>query len=891
MTARPRGRSLEDTVIKRTLPNGLTVLLKQDRSTPIVAVNVWFGVGSVNETEEMNGLAHFQEHMVFKGTEKYGVGEIANLVKSHGGNLNAGTSYSYTMYYIVLPSRAFGQALGIQADAMMRSTFDPEEFAKERLVVIDEARMYDDRPESFTFYRTMELGFEKHNYRRPIAGYQKIVEKITRDQLLEFYNNYYRPSNAVLVVVGDVTPDVAFRQIEDAYGVWEPRDVVVGESPVEPRQSAFRFSTYTGTVDHGYLAAGFHVPNILHEDYPALEMLVELLSSGRSSRLYRNVLENKRLVTSVSASMLAEKWPGFYLFMASMPPDKWSAARDAIFEEVERFKHESVGEEELEKARRQIERGMYADLETMEGQASNLGYYELLGDYRLADGHREAIKRVTSDKLAEVARKYFHADNCSLVGYLPEGDGAAALDPAAVEADVARCLSRDGGTTDMGAGSFTAVESKPDDPVAGATQTESAADSGVELFALANGVRVVLKRRTTVPIVTILSVFRGGARLETPGKSGLATLTHRVIPKGTRSYSAEEIVRRIEGAGGSIESYANFDTSGVYVNVLSDPAGLDEVLPVYREVVREPSFAANRVDQERTKLLEELTKRRDNPIQFSIDQLFQKTFGDHPYSHPFAGERDEVERLSDADCKAWYDRVLVPQNTVVTLVGDIGADRARDIAERLFGDLPSGKPPAPGSTAPELPVSPGEHTLSRKDLKQAVALVGFTAPPMMTSETIALEVLNGILTGLGGRLFVELRDKRSLGYMTGSALSALRERSIFFGYANPGAEGIAEAFRVILHELEKVAREEVTDEELDRSKNWLIGSQVMQLQRNFSQAIAYGSYEALGFGWEAVERTPELVQRVGKRNIRDAAKQVFDPDKAVLVKLLPSNTE
>jgi zinc protease len=878
-------RSTHDAVIKRTLPNGLTVLLKQDRSTPIVAVNVWFGVGSVNETEVMNGLAHFQEHMVFKGTQKYGVGEIANLVKSMGGNLNAGTSYSYTMYYIVLPSRSFSQALEIQADAMMHSTFDPDEFQKERLVVIDEARMYDDRPDSFTFYRTMELGFTKHNYRRPIAGYQPIVEKITRDQLVEFYDNYYRPTNAVLVVVGDVDPGEAFVRIEEVYGAWAPGDVVKGESPVEPPQTAFRFKYHSGPMDHGYLGAGFHVPNVLHEDYPALEMLAELLSAGRSSRLHRKVLEEKRLVTSVSASLLAEKWPGFFLFMASMPPQKWRDARDAVFEEVERFKHEPVGGDELQKARRQIEKSMYSELETMEGQASNLGYYELVGDYRLADEHREAIKRVTPDMLVSAARKYFHPDNLSLVGYLPQDNGGGALDDDEVQADVERVLGREGGASDMSVGNFASVQSRPDDD-AGAAAIGAAADrSTVESLHLDNGVRVLLKRRTAVPVVSMVTVFNGGSRLEPAGKSGLATLTHRALPKGTASFSADEVTRLIESAGGSIESYADFDTSGVYVNVLSEY--IEEVLPIYREVVRDPSFRAERVEQERTKLLEELAKRRDNPVQFALDKLFAELFGSHPYSHPFAGDPGEVARLNEVDCRQWFERVLVPSNLVVAFVGDITPERARDIAEQIYGDMPSGDPPAPASAAPARAVSPGEHRLARKELKQAVTLAGFIAPPMMTDDAIALEVLNGVLTGLGGRLFVELRDKRSLGYMTGSALTTYLERSVFFGYANPGVEGVEEAMRVILHEFEKVTAEEVTDEELKRSQEWLVGTQIMQLQRNFSQAVAYGSFEALGFGWQTVDRTPELVQRVGKGDIVEAAARLFLRDRAVLVRLLP----
>jgi zinc protease len=873
--------SLGEIVIKKTLPNGLTVLLKQDRSTPLVAVNVWFGVGSVHESEEMNGLAHFQEHMVFKGTRKYGVGEIARLVKAAGGNLNAGTSYSYTMYHVVLPADSFDTALEVQADAVMNSTFDPDEFQKERLVVIDEARMYDDRPESFTFYRTMELGFRRHNYRRPIAGYQPIVEKITREQLLEFYGNYYRPANAVLVVVGDVDPDAAFERIAQVYGSWESREVRFGESPEEPPQETLRFRSYTATIDHGYLSAGFHVPNILHADCPALEMISELLSSGRSSRLYRTVLEEKRLVTSVGTAVLTEKWPGFLLLTASMPPTKWMAAAEAIFAEVERFKAEPVPETELEKARRQLERDLYANLETMEGQASDLGYYQLLGDYMLADRHRDAIRAVRPAQIMEVAHKYLHPKNLSVVSYLPAGTAERGENEMRQAAE--RWLSP-GAVTDVTLGPFTRVEPRADGRAAPVSSTRSH-EAAIELYRLENGVRVLLKRRTTVPLVCMLTVYQGGSRLDPPGGSGLSSLAHRAIVKGTASYSAEDVVRLIEGAGGNIESYANFDTSGVHVNVLSEH--LDEVLPVYREVVRQPLFAAGDVEQQRTKLLEELTKRWDNPIQFAMDNLFRKAFGNHPYAHPFAGDPAEVERLTDEDCRAWYRRVLQPENIVLCFVGDIAPEKTREIAERLYGDLRVGGAPKPEVIASENPDSPGKHILTRKDIKQAVAMVGFLAPPMLTRDALALEVLNGVLTGLGGRLFVELRDKRSLGYMTGSSFSDLFDRSFFFGYANPGAEGVDEAIRVIQDELEKTARGGVTEEELERSKRWSTGTQLMQLQRNFAQAAAYGAYEVLGFGYDVVDRTPKLIGKITNEDVTAAAARVFRRDRAVIVELLP----
>ncbi|HEX5131092.1 MAG TPA: pitrilysin family protein, partial [Candidatus Krumholzibacteria bacterium] len=825
-------------VVQKTLPNGLTVLIKEDHSSPIVAVNMWFGVGSVHETEEMNGLAHFQEHMVFKGTEKYGVGDIGRIVKSAGGNLNAGTSYSYTMYYVVLPSAQFATALEVQADAMMNSTFDPEEFKKERLVVIDEARMYDDRPESFTFYRTMELGFEQHTYRRPIAGYQPIVEKITRDQLLEFYHNYYRPSNGVLVIVGDIDPEDAFRRVEAVYGGWKSGVVTINEPPVEPAQRSFRFVGYTGPMDHAYLGAGFHVPSILHADYPALQMLAELLSSGRSSRLYRVVREEKQLVTSVSADLLAEKWPGFFLVAASMPPTRWDPACHAIFKEIERFKHEPTPEDELEKARRQVERGMFKELETMEGQASNIGYYQLLGDHRLADQHREAIKQVTAEQVMAVARRYFHPDNLSLVSYQPR-DITSPGDHL-VEKTVRAALSSDGGVKEIPAApAATAVLAAPATESRPRRASGELAANAVTRFSLANGVRVLLKPRPNVPLVSMLTVFPGGGRFEPAGKAGLGHLTHRMLTRGSARFTAEQIAAGIEGLGGGVDSYSSFDTGGVAMGVLSE--FVEEAVDIYRDVLRAPVFDAARVGQEKARLLEELKRRHDNPVPFAMDHLFRYVFGHHPYAHPFLGDAAEVEGLTPDECRAWYTGLLAPERAVLSIVGDLTVERARAVAEKLLGDLAPQAALQPRDAAPARPVKPGEHVLRRSGIKQAVAFVGFTAPPMMTGASNALEVLNGVLTGLGGRLFVELRDKRSLGYMTGSAYNALFQRGIFFGYANPGADGVDEAVRVILHELDKVTKEAVSDEELQRAKEWLVGSHLMELQRNGAQAAAYGT--------------------------------------------------
>jgi len=383
----------------------------------------------------------------------------------------------------------------------------------------------------------------------------------------------------------------------------------------------------------------------------------------------------------------------------------------------------------------------------------------------------------------------------------------------------------------------------------------------------------------------MLTTFPGGGRFQPEGKSGLAMLTHRVLTKGSEKYSADEIASRIEGLGGGIDSYSSFDSGGVAMGVLSEYA--EDAVEIYRDVLRAPKFDPARVEQEKTRLLEELSRRHDNPIQFTLDHLFRYTFGDHPYAYPFLGDAEQTKKLAAEDCAQWYRSLLTPDRTVLSIVGDMSPERARRIADRLLGDLPKGIALESRPSAPVGAVSPGEHVLRRAGIKQAVVFVGFPAPTLLSEEARALEVLNGVLTGLGGRLFVELRDKRSLGYMTGSAYNTFFQRGIFFGYANPGAEGVDEAVRVILHELDLVTREPVSDDEIALAKAWLTGSHVMQLQRNGAQAAEYGTFEALGFGYEVVDQIPDWIRSVTKEQMMAVAKQVFDPKRAVIVRMLP----
>jgi zinc protease len=583
--------------------------------------------------------------------------------------------------------------------------------------------------------------------------------------------------------------------------------------------------------------------------------------------------------------VLAEKWPGYFHLHASAPAEKWEAARDAVFDELELLKTEPASEEELHKSKRQLQKLIYSQLETVEGQASKLGYYELLGDYRLAAAHQEAIKQVTPAQVTAVADRYLRLENCSMVAYLPRDPNRQETSREHVEIQLKKRIAQSAGG-DRSGGKIGAAYAKRPREGGTVSRTDSAkVEERVERIRLDNGVRVLVRNRPGIPLVTMLTMFQGGARLEGHGESGLSLLTLRSLVKGTRSYRAEDIAGAVEGYGGSLDSFSRFDTAGVYVNILSEH--IEDVLPIYGEVVQEPLFEEGIVQKEKDKLLEEITVRKDTPFHFGMDRLFENVFGDHPYAHPFLGREEDVRSLSPARLTAWHRRMIVPGNIVICFVGDITVEKAAGIAETLYGRLAERPHPSPKTEPPVTSARPGLHESSRTSLKQAVALVGFTAPPMMSEDAVSLEVLNGILSGLGGRLFVELRDKRSLGYMTGSAFLPLKERSILFGYANPAADGVDEALKVIQREFDLVTKEPVTDEELSRAKAWLIGSLSIRHQKNYSKALAYSTYEILGYGYDVIERMPELINKVTKEDIQKAAAGVFDKDKAVLIKLIP----
>jgi zinc protease len=407
-------------ITRYRLDNGMTIILEENRSAPVVAVNVWVKTGSACETEGEYGLAHVHEHMVFKGTDKRAVGEIARVIEGSGGDINAFTSFDETVYYVVIASRFMDTALDVLSDTMENSTFDPEELDKELEVVVEEIRRGEDSPGRNLSEKLFSTAFTEHPYGRPIIGTEQGVKAFDRKKVTDFYHKWYAPNNMTLVVVGDFDTAKIEPRIEETFGKLHRRDLPECDIPDEPEQKGMKAFVIEKPLQEGYFSLAFHIPNAKGEDTPAMDVLGNVLGGGESSRLYRNIKEEKGLTSNVYAYAYTPMREGIFAVGGSLDPAESKEALKELMKEVMRLKYEPVGDVELSKVKLNIESDAVYTKETMQGQAQKLGFFEIeTGDFRYEDEYLDKVRKVAPENIMRAANKYLTIDNLTAGFLLP----------------------------------------------------------------------------------------------------------------------------------------------------------------------------------------------------------------------------------------------------------------------------------------------------------------------------------------------------------------------------------------------------------------------------------------------------------------------------------------
>lgn len=405
------------------LPNGLKVLMTEDHTSPIAVFQIWYRVGSRDEVSGRTGMSHLLEHMMFKGTRKYGPKVLSRTVGRYGGTDNAGTSRDFTYYHQILPSDRIGLSLDFESDRMRNLILDEKETVSERNVVMEERRWrLEDDPQSSLYEEVMAEAFMVHPYRWPVLGWRPDLASITREDLAAYYRKYYSPDNAVIVVAGDIDPDELIGKIRDyfsAIGTGPERESFVSG---EPPQSGERRVYLRREAELPYVVAAYHTPSFPDEDSAALEVLATILSDGKSSRLYKSLVYEKKIALDASASYNGLYKDPFLFFLDATPApgQDVSGLEQALYAEVERIRAEPPSEFELQKAKNQIEASFVMEQDSVFLQAQVLGMFEMLGGWRLKDAYLEGIRSVTAGDVQRVAEKYIRPDNRTVGILMPE---------------------------------------------------------------------------------------------------------------------------------------------------------------------------------------------------------------------------------------------------------------------------------------------------------------------------------------------------------------------------------------------------------------------------------------------------------------------------------------
>jgi len=394
--------------------NGLKVLIIENHKSPVATFQVWYRTGSRDEPAGKSGLSHLLEHMMFKGTPRYGPSVFSKNIQKNGGTDNAYTTQDYTVYFEISSSDRIMLAFDLEADRMQNLTLDPKEVLSERSVVMEERRLrYEDDAQNSLFEEVVAAAYKVHSYQRPVIGWMSDLESIERDDLYKYYKVNYSPNNAVIVIVGDVKTDQIIEHVNKSFGHIQSGPLRKSTASSEPDQKGERRILLRREAEMPYLLIAYHTPAFPHEDSYSLAVLSLILSGGKSSRLYKSLVYEKKIALNVDTEYDGfNKDPYLFFLDATVFPEKnINDVEDALCTEIEKIKNRPPSEQEVQKARNQIEASFIMEQDSIYLEAMKYGMFEILGDWRLIDRYLEGIRKVTPEDVTTIAKKYLRKDN------------------------------------------------------------------------------------------------------------------------------------------------------------------------------------------------------------------------------------------------------------------------------------------------------------------------------------------------------------------------------------------------------------------------------------------------------------------------------------------------
>ena len=843
--------------------NGFELLFVQNRAAPVVALDLWVRVGSASEAPQEAGMAHFAEHMLFKGTERRPPGAIARDIESVGGEVNAYTSFDQTVYTAVVASRFTELGLDILSDAVFCSAFDAEELEREKKVVLEEIKRGRDLPHHYLSRLLFSEAFAVHPYGRPTIGVESTVGSFVRSDCRRFVERWYCPGNMTLVVVGDAD----LRDVRGKVGTLFGDRAGQSHRPRAARRREPRFRGFRGRFEARdttdvYFELAFPGPAASHPDVPALDLLMAILGQGEASRLQHRIKLDRNLVRAVGSGAFTPRDPGLIYVGGVADPARFPEAYTAICEEVFRLRHEPVGLKELERARENLEADFVYQKETVQGQAQKAGFFHVvLGDVSAEAEYLERLRRADAGALRAVTRKYLTSSRCVLALLHPR---QAAPPWPSVEAGV--------------------LTQSIEDESGRVLRSRSARRSAFSRRVLPNGARVIVKVNREVPVVAIRAAALGGTRREPENLAGAFHMMASALVKGTRTRTVYDIAHEIDAVGGQIDGFSGRNSFGLKAEFLSKY--LEDGLDLFADVLCHPTFPDEEVEKVREDTLASIRLRKDNPASYCFRLFEEVLYSTHPFGRDVLGRPETVERVTAEDLRALFAAAIDPAHLAVAVAGDVDPDLVQEFLLRALEHLaPAGLLPA-APASPEIPAGSRSHWVEAP-IEQAHVVVGFLGTRIQSADRHALRVASGLLSGQGGRLFRKLRDELGLAYAVTSTCVEGLDPGYMAGYIATGPENVDRSAQGLLEEFRRLAEGDAPDDEVAQAQRKLAGSFEIALQENGVQAGQMALDEIYGVGYRTFQTYARTVLSVTPAEVIGAARRYLAPGAHTMVILGP----
>lgn len=850
------------------LENGLTLVVREDRRNPVVAIVTRVAAGYFDETDDVVGISHVLEHMFFKGTPTRGPGEIGRATKQAGGYLNASTIYNRTQYYTVLPSESLADGIALQSDALLNAVIDEDELRRELRVIVEEAKRKRDNPSAVATESLFALMHDHHRMRRWRIGDETQLAGFARSDVDGFYRAYYRGPNVVLSVVGDVDADHVIHLVEEHYRALDGAPVDRDRGPAEPEPTGFRYRALRGDVTNTCMEWGWPTPPLLHDDTPALDVLAMVLGQGRASRLYRAVRDTGLAHLVDAGNYTPEDLGVFNVSLETMPALVMQALRASA--DVFRAVSDSIGDEEVERAHTLTRTRLLRGLETVEGQANMLADWQALGDWQMAREYYARKLATDAPALRAAATRYLVPDRASLLVYAPR------------DADLPESTDAMATALFDGAPAVRPTRTAATTTVTASPRTRTAAlereEDGVRFYRSASGGRIVVLPRPGSGLVSMAIAATGGSCAESQKQAGITMMLARTALRGTRSHSADALAERVELLGGSIGASVASDDFGWSLSLPARNA--EDGLALLAEAALHPTLPEAELERERSLTLAQLAQVRDDMYRYPMRLCLAAAFPRHPYGFSLETQEQALATMTRDDLAAWHADVMNTSTAWCFVVGDIDADRIADAAALQLDHAPAASADERCGAPVRWPESPARAVVQLPRAQTAIAMA-FPGPVRGERDADALALLASAIGGLGGRLFEELRSRQSLAYTVSTAPLSRRYGGSFHAYIATAPAREDEARAGLLRELGELRTAPIGADELERARRYMIGARRIRRQTNGAQLSDLMIALLIGRGLEELRDYERRLMAFDPEALRAAAERWLAADRVV----------